>query len=153
MKSKYGCDIHKNLPIWDSTTQSLNNGLILFSIALFSRFSILLFKILNLSAKVYLEPSQTSKGLIIWRFSAQAEIFNSVKRIEKMILYGVFIFGLKFFYPGLNFLQEQFQKQACIRRYSIRKVFLQISQDLPEITCVRICFLIKLQASCLFKTS
>ena len=43
-----------------------------------------IFQRLDLCTQVYLETSQTSKGLIIWRFSVQDENFNSAKRVEKI---------------------------------------------------------------------
>ena len=39
---------------------------------------------LDLCTQVYLETSQTSRGLSIWRFSVQDENFNSAKRVEKI---------------------------------------------------------------------
>ena len=50
---------------------------------LVSAFFIFFIKILSLCAKAYLEPSQTFKGLIVWRFLALAENFDSVKRVGK----------------------------------------------------------------------
>ena len=37
-------------------------------------------------------------------------------------------------------------KEAVAQRFSVEKVFLEISQSLLEITCARVSFLIKLQA-------
>ena len=37
--------------------------------------------------------------------------------------------------------------EAVVRRCSVRKVFLEISQNSQENTCARVSFLIKLQAS------
>ena len=36
--------------------------------------------------------------------------------------------------------------EAVVRRCSVKKVFLEVSQNSPENTCVKISFLIKLQA-------
>ena len=40
----------------------------------------------------------------------------------------------------------RFHAEAVARRCSVKKVFLQITQNSQENTCARICFLIKLQA-------
>ena len=39
-----------------------------------------------------------------------------------------------------------FDRKAVAQRSSVKKVFLEISQNSQEITCVRVSFLIKLQA-------
>ena len=89
--------------LWDSVTLPFNID-ILFSIALFLTLFFLYFKILRL-CKAYLASSQTSRGLIIKIFLARAKNFNLVKRVKKkVILYGVFHFGLNIIHPGLNFL-------------------------------------------------
>ena len=41
---------------------------------------------------------------------------------------------------------QSLQIEAVISRCSVKKVFLEISQNLPENTCARDSFLIKLQA-------
>ena len=132
--------------LWDFVTLSFNID-ILFSIALFSTLFILFFKILSLCTEAYIEPSQTSKGLIIWIFSAQAENFNLVKRVEKKkILYGVFHFGLNIFHLRLNFLgcsQYPFQKQLS-KGVLEKNVFLKILQNSQENTYVRVSFLNKI---------
>ena len=38
------------------------------------------------------------------------------------------------------------ESEAVVRRYSVEKVFLEISQNLQENTCARVSFLIKLRA-------
>ena len=43
------------------------------------------------------------------------------------------------------------QAEVVVRRCSVKKVFLEISQDLQENTCVRVSLLIKLQACNLIK--
>ena len=52
-------------------------------------------------------------------------------------------FSMKKFYLKNTFLTAE----AVVRRCSIKKVFLEISQNLQENICVREFFLIKLQAS------
>ena len=47
--------------------------------------------------------------------------------------------------------QRKQRAEAVARRCSVRKVFLKISQNSLENTCARVSFLIKLQASGLFK--
>ena len=80
VRPKYGSDIHKNLLIHFVGLCNPD----------------LFFKILSLCAEAYLELSQMPKGLIIWIFSSRAKDFNSVKQFgkKKIILYGVFHFGL-----------------------------------------------------------
>ena len=39
--------------------------------------------------------------------------------------------------------------EAIVRKYSVKNVFLKISQNSQENTCAGVSFLIKLQASCL----
>ena len=46
--------------------------------------------------------------------------------------------------PGLVKFQE-----ALVQRCSVKKVFLEISQNLQKNTCARVSLLIKLQALCL----
>ena len=43
--------------------------------------------------------------------------------------------------------------EAVVRRCSVKKVFLEISQNSQENTCVRVSFLIKLQAAPLVAAS
>ena len=45
------------------------------------------------------------------------------------------------------FGKEYDLRKAVVRRCSVKKVFLEISQNLQENTCARVYFLIKLQAS------
>ena len=40
-------------------------------------------------------------------------------------------------------------QEALVQRCSVKKVFLEISQNLQKNTCARVSFLIKLQALCL----
>ena len=40
-------------------------------------------------------------------------------------------------------------QEAFVQRCSVKKVFLEISQNLQKNTCARVSFLIKLQALCL----
>ena len=47
--------------------------------------------------------------------------------------------------------QRKQRAEAVARRCSVRKVFLKISQNSLENTCARVSFLVKLQASGLFK--
>ena len=42
--------------------------------------------------------------------------------------------------------------EAVVQRSSVKKMFLEISQNLQENTCVRVTFLIKLQAGLQEKT-
>ena len=42
---------------------------------------------------------------------------------------------------------EVHNSEAVVQRWSVKKVFLEISQNSQENTCVRVSFFIKLQAS------
>ena len=44
-------------------------------------------------------------------------------------------------------LQKNLASEAVVQRCSVKKVFLEISQNTQENTCTRVSFLIKLQAS------
>ena len=90
----------------------------------------------------------------MWRFSTQAENFNSVKRVEKIdIMWGFSSLAEKFSSrTEFSRLFSVTVSEAAVRRCSVRQVFLKILQNLLENTCVRVSFLIKLQVSCLFKT-
>ena len=46
----------------------------------------------------------------------------------------------------VSWCSERRYIEAVVQRCSVKKVFLEISQNLQENTCVRVCFLIKLQA-------
>ena len=46
---------------------------------------------------------------------------------------------------SLDFRYKQFSKEAVVHRCSVKKVFLEISQNSQENTCARVSFLIKLQ--------
>ena len=46
---------------------------------------------------------------------------------------------------------KQHLKEAVVQRCSVKKVFLEISQNSQENTCARVSFLIKLQAATLLK--
>ena len=73
---------------------------------------------LSLCAGVYLEPSHVFKGLIILRFSAQAEHFNLASELKKWYYIEFFSSQTEHFSPGLNYLdcsQQQFQKQRYRR--------------------------------------
>ena len=128
--------------LWDFVTLPFNID-ILFNIALFLRLFILLFKILRLCAEAYLEPSQISKGLIIWIFQARAENFNLVKRVGKKKWY-----YMEFFISGGTFSpRAEFPRlfsvpvsEAAVRRCSRKNVLLKISQNSQENTYVRVSF-------------
>ena len=47
---------------------------------------------------------------------------------------------------SINFIPKIKNTEAVVRRYSVKKVFLEISQNSQENTCARGSFLIKLQA-------
>ena len=46
-----------------------------------------------------------------------------------------------------NLVHPRENTEAVVQRCSVKKVFLEISQNSQENTCARVCFLIKLQAS------
>ena len=50
-------------------------------------------------------------------------------------------------YSVLNIQRKYLKIEAVVRRCSIKKVFLEISQNSQEKACARVSFLIKLQAS------
>ena len=121
--------------LWDFVTLSFNID-ILFSIVLFSTLFNLFFKILGLCAESYLEPSQTSKGLIISTFKAWAKNFNLVKRVEKKKIIWSFSFQAEHFSPRAEF-HRPFSlpvSQAVLQRCSREKVFLSILQNSQENT-------------------
>ena len=131
--------------LWDFVTQSFDID-ILFGIVLFSTHFHSIFQNTKPNLETNVEPSQTSKRLIVRIFSTRAENFNLVKRVEKeMILYGVFHFGLNIFQLRLNFLGcslYQFQKKPS-------GIFRKILRKAPMST--KSLFYIKLQASGLLK--
>ena len=117
--------------LWDFVTLPFNTD-ILFNIALFLTLSILLFKILRLCAEAYLEPSEISKGLIIWIFQARAENFNLVKRVgKKNDIIWSFSFRAVHFSPRAEFPRLFLVpvSAAAVRRCSRKKVFLKSSQN------------------------
>ena len=114
--------------LWDFVTLPFNID-ILFNIALFLTLSILLFKILRLCAEAYLEPSEISKGLIIWIFQARAENFNLVKRVgKKNDIIWSFSFRAVHFSPRAEFPKLFLVpvSEAAVGRCSRKKVFLKV---------------------------
>ena len=77
-----------------------------FSIALFSTFFILLFKI-SLFADYHLEPSQTSSELIIWSFPFRAEFPR---------MFSVTVCSRpEVFYKTVRKILQNSQESACVR--------------------------------------
>ena len=73
-------------------------------------------------------------------------LFNKFANLKSQILLNERhheYFSMKKFYLKNTFLTAE----AVVWRCSIKKVFLEISQNLQENTCARESFLIKLQAS------
>ena len=55
--------------------------------------------------------------------------------------------GMELISPKKNFQYNTRGTEVILRRCSIKKVFLEISQNSQENTCARVSFLIKLHAS------
>ena len=63
------------------------------------------------------------------------------------VIYSRFLSFLQFSSSSLSFLLSRWVSVAVGRRCSLKSVFLKISQNSQENTCVRVSFLIKLQAT------
>ena len=91
-----------NFIVWLPLFQEMLDHMCIVTICFPSRF-------LTWSKKLgqkfkYVKNEKNFKGLIIWRFSAQAENFNLwLKELKNFISYGFFHLGLKISHPGLTF--------------------------------------------------
>ena len=74
----------------------------------------------------------------LMRFTTIRRLINAQRRTQKMVDFKVSIIQLA--------IHSLLVKKAVVQRCSVKKVFLEISQNSQENTCVRVSFLIKLQA-------
>ena len=74
----------------------------------------------------------------LMRFTTIRRLIDAQIRIQKMVDFKVSIIQLA--------IHSLIVTKAVVQRCSIKKVFLEISQNSQENTCARVSFLIKLQA-------
>ena len=102
--------------------------------------------------EVFLKISQNSQENICVEVFFNKVADAQALHLEKLTI--IFIRKRKKALPETHSPYDQFEKsEANHQRCSLKKVFLEISQNPQEKTCTRDCFLIKLQANFINKES